>query len=99
MVWWWGWCQSGPQVQTLSGWTEGSAAGGEGPTGPGRGGTWTPLGRRALSPAFAQAGGRVVGGESVQTAEGKVRDHGVGPGQTLPEGCLLSATCGVPASF
>lgn len=34
--------------------------------------------------------------ESVQTTEGKVLGHGIGPGQRLPEGCLVFATCGVP---
>lgn len=56
-------------------------------------------GKAGTVPSLCPGWGRVVGGESVQTAEGEVRDRCVGPGQTLPEGGLLLATCGVPDSF
>lgn len=36
--------------------------------------------------------------ESVNHGEGKVLGHGAGRGQRLPEGCLVSASCGVPDS-
>lgn len=53
-------------------------------------GTRTLPGGRALSLAFAQAGGRVVGRES--TAEGKFRGPGAGRGHRPPEEVPLPST-------
>lgn len=90
--------QSDPQAPTVCCvCTEDSAAGREVFEGPGRGGG-SDIAQWALSPTFAQAGGGVMDSESVNHGEGKVLGHGAGRGQRLPEGCLVSASCGVPDS-